>query len=155
MEMRCFRKVLRLSYKDHITNEEISVGVRQAIDPYKALLTTVEKRKLKWYGHVKIVRAIAKSKLQETVQGGRERGRQRKRWRDNIKDWTDVSFAETRRLTEYRQRWRDLLNCEVRTLVAPQRSPSPRDWCMTIMMTIYPSPDISVIIAVYSNRKHR
>ena len=50
--------------------------------------------------YVKIVRATAKTNLQGTIQGGRKRGRQRKGWKDNIKERTDLSFAETQRLAK-------------------------------------------------------
>ena len=33
MEMRCYRKILRISYKDHVTNEEVRVKIQQAIGP--------------------------------------------------------------------------------------------------------------------------
>ena len=49
MEMRCYRKILCISYKDHITNEEVHNKIKQAIGPYEDLLTTVKRRKLKWY----------------------------------------------------------------------------------------------------------
>ena len=32
MEMRCFRKILNISYKDHTTNEEVTHKVRQLIE---------------------------------------------------------------------------------------------------------------------------
>ena len=47
-------------------------------------------RKLKWYGLVTRSSGLAKTYLQGTVQGGKRRDRQRKRWEDNIKkkmDW--------------------------------------------------------------------
>ena len=52
MEMRCYRKILRISYKDHITNEEARAKIQQAIGPHEDLLTIVKRRKLQWYGHV-------------------------------------------------------------------------------------------------------
>ena len=52
MEMRCYRKILHISYKDHITNEKVRAEIQQAIGPHEDLLTTVKRRKLKWYGHV-------------------------------------------------------------------------------------------------------
>ena len=52
MEMRCYRKILRVSYKDHVTNEEVSAKIRQAIGPHEDLLTIVKRRKLQWYVHV-------------------------------------------------------------------------------------------------------
>ena len=52
MEMRCYRKILHISYKDHVTNEEICTKIQQAIGPHEDLLTIVKRRKLQWYGHV-------------------------------------------------------------------------------------------------------
>ena len=66
--MRCFRKLLGISYKDHITNDAIRDTIRQAIGPYDDILTTVKKRKLKWYGHVSRSSGLAKTILQGTVQ---------------------------------------------------------------------------------------
>ena len=50
--MRCYRKILRMSYKDLVTNEEVSAKIQQAIRPQEDLLTIVKKRRLKWYGHI-------------------------------------------------------------------------------------------------------
>ena len=52
MEMRCFRKLLGISYRDHITNEEVKARTGNAIGQYGNLLTSVKRHKLKWYGHV-------------------------------------------------------------------------------------------------------
>ena len=52
MEMRCYRKILHISYKDHVTNEEVRAKIQQAIGPHEDLLTIVKTRKLQWYGHV-------------------------------------------------------------------------------------------------------
>ncbi|GFN94921.1 endonuclease-reverse transcriptase [Plakobranchus ocellatus] len=51
MEMRCHRRLLGISYKDHTTNEEVSKRIINAIGPHVDLLTIVRQRKLKWYGH--------------------------------------------------------------------------------------------------------
>ena len=52
MEMRCYRKILNILYKDHVTNEEVCAKIQQAIGPHEDLLTIVKRRKLQWYGHV-------------------------------------------------------------------------------------------------------
>ena len=52
MEMSCYRKILCISYKDHVTNEEVRAKIQQAIGPHEDLLTIVKRPKLKWYGHV-------------------------------------------------------------------------------------------------------
>ena len=46
MEIRCYRKILRISYKDHVTNKEVRVKIQQAIGPHEDLLTIVKRRKL-------------------------------------------------------------------------------------------------------------
>ena len=40
MEMRCYRKILHISYKDHVTNEEVRAKIQQAFGPHEDLLTT-------------------------------------------------------------------------------------------------------------------
>ena len=54
MEMRCYRKILRISYKDHLTNEEVRAKIQQAIGPHEHPLTTIKRRKLQWYGHASL-----------------------------------------------------------------------------------------------------
>lgn len=123
-EMRCFRKILGISYKDRITNEEVRSRVVIAIGPHEDLLTTVKKRKLRWYGHVTRSAGLAKTFLQGTVQGGRRRGRQRKRWEDNIREWTGLELSVTLRRAENREEWRRTV---AKSSVAPPRSLRLRD----------------------------
>ena len=52
MRMRCYRKILHISYKDHVTNEEVRAKIKQAIRQHEDLLTIVKRRKLQWYGRV-------------------------------------------------------------------------------------------------------
>ena len=79
MEVRCYRKMLYISYKDHVTNEEVRAKIQQAVGPHEDLLTIVKRRKLQWCGHVSRSSGLAKTILQGTVKGGRRQGRQRKR----------------------------------------------------------------------------
>ena len=85
MEMRHHRKILRVSYKDHVTNEEVRANIQQATELHEDL-TIVKRRKLQWYGHISRSSGLAKTILQGTVKGGRRQGRQRKRWEDNIRE---------------------------------------------------------------------
>ena len=45
-------KILRISYKDHVTSEEVRAKIQQVIGPHEDLLTIVKRCKLQWYGHV-------------------------------------------------------------------------------------------------------
>ena len=88
MEMRCYRKILHISYKNHVTNDEAHAKIQHATGPHEDLLTIVKRRKLQWYGHVSHSSGLAKTILQGTVKGGRRQGGQRKRWEDKIREWT-------------------------------------------------------------------
>ena len=68
MEMRCYRKILHISYNDHVTNEEVCAKIQQAIGPHEDLLATLKRRKLQWYGHVSRSSGLAKTILQGTVK---------------------------------------------------------------------------------------
>ena len=92
LEMRSYRRLLNIFYKDHVTNEAARNRIQSAIGVHDDLLTMVKKRKLRWYGHI--------SFLQGTVKGARRRGRQKKRWEDNIKEWTGMGFGDSLRAAE-------------------------------------------------------
>ena len=103
MEMRCYRKILPISNKDHVTNEEVRAKIQQVIGPHEDLLTIVKRRKLQWYGHVSRSSGLAKTILQGTVKGGRRQGRQKKRLEDNIREWTGLEFGKSQRAVENRE----------------------------------------------------
>ena len=104
METRCYRKILCISNKDYVTNEEVRAKIQQAIRPHEELLTTVKRHKLQWYGHVSHSSDLTKTVLQGKVTGGRRQGRQRKRWKDNIREWTGLEFAKSKRAVENREK---------------------------------------------------
>ena len=47
LEMRCFRNLLGISYRDHKTNEEVKARIGNAIGPYEDPLTSMKRLKLK------------------------------------------------------------------------------------------------------------
>ena len=98
-----------ISYKDHVSNEEVRAKIQQAIGPLEDLLTIAKRRKLQWYGHVSRSSGLANTILQDTVKGGRRQGRQRKRWEDNIREWTSLEFAKSQRAVENRAKRRKLV----------------------------------------------
>ena len=62
--------------------------------------------------------------LRGTVKGGRRQGRQRKRWEDNIREWTGLEFGKSQRAVENREKWRKLVP---KSSVLPQRPSRLRD----------------------------
>ena len=111
MEMRCYRKILRISHQDHVTNEEVRAKIQQAIGPPEDL-TVVKRRKLQWYGHVSRSSGLAKTILQGTTKGGRRQGRQRKWWEDSIREWTGLEFGKSQRAVENSENRRNF-SCEI------------------------------------------
>ena len=86
---------------------------------------TIAKRcKLQWYGHVSCSAGLSKTILQGTVKGGRRQGRERKRWEDNIKEWTGLEYGRSQRAVENREKWRKLV---AKSSVVPQRPLQLRD----------------------------
>ena len=79
LEMRCYRRLLNISYKDHVTNEEVRNRIQNAIGVHDDLLTMVKKRKFRWYGHISRSFGMAKTILQGTVKGARRREEDRRR----------------------------------------------------------------------------
>ena len=71
--MKCYRRLLNISYNDQVTNEEVCRKIRAAIGEYDELLTLVKKRKLRWFGHVSRSSDLAKTVLQGTVKGKRKK----------------------------------------------------------------------------------
>ena len=118
-EMRCYRKIFGISFRDRITNEDVRNWVRAAIGPHDDLLSIIKTRKLRWYGHVTRATGLANTIMQGTVPGGRRRGRPKKCWHDNIKEWTELPLAKTLRLAEDRDGWRKIIKTSVVPLQPP------------------------------------
>ena len=123
MEIRCYRKMLHISHKDHVINEEVRARIQRAIGPHDDLMTIVERHRLQWYGHVFRSSGLAKTIMQGTVKGERRQDRQRKR-EDNIREWTGLEFGRSQRAVENREKWKKLV---VKSSVVPQLPSQLRD----------------------------
>ena len=60
---------------------------------------------------------LAETILQDTVKRGRRRGRQKKRWEDNIREWTGLEFAKSQRAVGKREKRRKVV---AKSSVVPQ-----------------------------------
>ena len=89
MEMRCYRQILHISYKDHVTNDEVRAKTQQAIGPHEDLLTIVKRRKLQWCGHVSRSSGLAKTILQSTVKGEEDKVDRSRGW-NTTSGWTGL-----------------------------------------------------------------
>ena len=83
--------ILRISYKDHVTNEVLCAKIQKANGRHKNLLTVVKRCKLQWYGHVSPSSGLAKN----CERGEEDKADRGKRWEDNIREWTGLEFAQS------------------------------------------------------------
>ena len=108
--MRCYHKILHISYKDHVTNKEVRVKIQQANGPHEDLLTIVKRHKLRWYGLVSRLSRLAKTILQGTEKGGggedkADKGRSGKTTLGNGQAWRSASPRGQWRLGKNGENW--------------------------------------------------
>jgi len=89
-EMDMYRRMSRISWTEHRTNNSIL----EELEPARRFLAEVKRRKLQYFGHVVREDNLCTHVLHGIVAGKRRRGRPRRRWTDNIKQWTGISVAE-------------------------------------------------------------
>ena len=84
-EMGLYRKILRISWRDRVTNLE----VLRRMNTNKELLPTIKQRKLMYFGHVmrnekyRLLHLI----IQGKIEGRRAQGRRRTSWLKNLRQW--------------------------------------------------------------------
>ena len=94
---------IHISYKDHVTSEKVCAKIQWAIRPHEDL-SIIKRCKLKWYEHVSRSSCLDKTILQGTVKGERRQDRQKKRWEDDVREWTGLEFAKYQRVVENREK---------------------------------------------------
>jgi len=135
-KMWCYRRLLRIPWTQHKTNEWIF----GELDVERELLGRVKSLKLGYNGHVTWkYESLVKELIQGCAPGNRSRGRQRRHWTDNIIEWTGLTITEAARSTEDRDRWRGILR-------AANPSSGGRHWTMTMTRC---NPTLTVIIVIY------
>jgi len=87
LEMTAYQRLPRVSWTAHRTN----ASVLQEVQPQERPLTTVQRRKLRYFGHVIRARNLCTEILEGRLDGKRRRGRSRT---DDVKDWPKRTEAE-------------------------------------------------------------
>ena len=103
MEMRCYRKILRISYKDHVTNEKSVFRSSRQSDHTKTSRSLQRDADCGGMVMSPVHQVWLKPSCKAQRKVGRRQDRQRKRWEDNIREWTGLEFAKSQRAVENRE----------------------------------------------------
>ena len=99
-EMWAYRKMMKISWRENKTNEEILADEQLYIIP------TMKKRKITYFGHMIRRNNIHRLLLEGPLEGKRSRGRPRTEWITNITEWTGMPYEDLVRLAQDREPWR-------------------------------------------------
>ena len=103
-EMWIYRKMLKISWNSFTPNNR----VLERMNEKRKLMSTIMQRKLSFFGHLQrgaqfsFPRLILEGKL----QGKRAPGRQRRKWLDDIREWTGLNYPQLKRVVQNRKAFR-------------------------------------------------
>ena len=104
-EMWVYRKMLKISYTEHKSNDEVLKLMKME----RQLVKTIVKRKCEYFGHFIRRDGLQRLLLEGKINGKRGRGRPRIMWMDNIGNWTKLSYAECIRMAQHREKWQSMV----------------------------------------------
>ena len=85
-EIWCWRRMEKLSWTDHVNNEEVLLRVNEQ----RNILHEIRKRKANWIGHILrrncLLKQVTEGKIKGEIEVIRRRGRRRKKLLDDLKD---------------------------------------------------------------------
>jgi len=86
-EMWCWRRMEKISWTDHVRNEEVLFRVKEQ----RNILHEIRKRKANWIGHILrrncLLQGVTEGKIQGGIEvTGRQRRRRRKLFLDDLKE---------------------------------------------------------------------
>jgi len=107
-EMWCYRRMLKISWVDKVTNQE----VLNRINTEPHFMIDIIKRKLRFAGHV--LRGSSGASHLQVIEGkvtGKNKvGCPRRTWMKDICEWTDLgTYEQVKRTAEKREEWKSIV----------------------------------------------
>ena len=104
VEMWFYRRMLRISWTDHMSNEEVlaKAGTR------RKLVVTIRKRQLQFLGHVLRKEELEDVAITGKIEGKRARGRQRLTFISSLSHWMKINEKDIIRTAKDRDLWRTM-----------------------------------------------
>uniref|UniRef100_A0A8D8PW97 Craniofacial development protein 2 n=2 Tax=Cacopsylla melanoneura TaxID=428564 RepID=A0A8D8PW97_9HEMI len=112
----CYRRILKIKWQDKITNSEV---LRRIGKTQFEWLNVIRERKIKFAGHV--LRGSSGQLMLDVLEGDcerpRQRGRPRRMWFDDVKEWMDIpTLAACKTLANDRELFRSAANAALSRL---------------------------------------
>ena len=102
-EMWCFRRMLRVSWRDHITNEEVLSRIKEK----RTLSSSISERRSRWIGHTLRHDNLLSTIIEGTIEGKNRPGRPRREYiQQVIEDHGFSNYTELKRACHNRQDWK-------------------------------------------------
>ena len=104
-EMWCWRRMEKISWTDHVRNEEVLLRVNEQ----RNILYEIIKRKTNWIGHILrrncLLNQVIEGKIKGQIEVTRRQGRRRKKLLDDLKDRR--GYCELKEVALDRTMWRN------------------------------------------------
>ena len=117
-EFKYYRRMLRIPYTKHKSNEESKNRIELEVGKIVNLLEVVRKRKLQLFGNVVRQGGDSVVKYERMVGGKRDRGRPEKSCMNSIIEWTGMTVVELITTARDREAWKNVVE---RSAVVPPR----------------------------------
>ena len=100
-EMKCYRKVLGIRWNQFVRNER----VRELVSRPKEIVETIIGRKMSLFGHICRMEEhrLIKTVMLGSAEGKRGKGRPRRKWLDDIKEWCNTDIISAVRMAQNRK----------------------------------------------------
>ena len=105
-EIQFNRSILRISYTEHITNEE----VLRRMSTRRQLIFVIRTQQMRFFGHILRHKEIETIVATGKVEGKRSRGRQRLTYCKSLSNWIGISEVEMTRAARERKEWSAMIS---------------------------------------------
>ena len=101
-EMWFYRRILRISYTQHVTNER----VLERMSAERELIKTIRVQQMKFFGHIMRNKEVENMIITGKIEGKRSQGKQRLTFTKSLSNWIGINEVELTRAAQDRQRWK-------------------------------------------------